>query len=169
MIQKLKNIEKDQILDLLDKPEIWKTKLIDYEPPIVERVYTTIGDCRLSLHWIHPCTEALVHPHVWESGMHIIEGTYEMGLFYPDGEGMLQEVSKIICYENFYYEMMNRKAEHYVKPIGDICKTVMLTGQPIWKENDMIVNKALVDLSEERKGEILNYYKKYYLKFNGRI
>ncbi len=164
MIKILKEIEENQILDLLNQPEIWKTKLIDYEPPIVERVYTQLGDYRLSLHFIHPCEEALVHPHVWESGMHILEGTYEMGLFYPDEEGWLQCVSKIITERDFYYEMLNRKAQHYVRPIGSICKSVMLTGKPIWKENDMVVNKPLEDLTEERKQEILTYYKEYYGK-----
>ncbi len=164
MIQKLKDIEKNQILDLLEKPEVWKTKLIDYEPPIVERVYTVVGDYRLSLHWIHPCTEALVHPHIWESGMHIIEGIYDMSLYYPDTDSNLKCVASLITEKDFYYEMMDRKAQHYVRPIGGICKTVMLTGKPIWKENDMVVNKPLVDLSEERKIEILNYYKEYYLK-----
>jgi hypothetical protein len=164
MIKRLKEIEKNQILDLLNQPEIWKSKLIDYEPPIVERVYTQLEDYRLSLHFIHPCEESLVHPHVWESGMHIIEGEYEMALYYPDENDILQEVSKIITKGDFYYEMLNRKAQHYVKPIGGICTTVMLTGLPIWKENDMIVNKVLEDLSETRKLEILNYYKKYYSK-----
>ena len=30
MIKILKEIEENQILDLLNQPEIWKTKLIDY-------------------------------------------------------------------------------------------------------------------------------------------
>lgn len=162
MIDILKEIERNKIKDLLNQPEVWKTKLIDYEPPIVERVYTQLGDYRLSLHFIHPCKESLIHPHVWESGMHIIEGEYEMGLYYPNEEGVLQEVSKLITKGEFYYEMLHRKAQHYVRPIGEVCKTVMLTGLPIWKENDMIVSKTLFDLSESRKIEILNFYKNFY-------
>lgn len=164
MIKRLKEIEKNQILDLLNQSEIWKSKLIDYEPPIVERVYTQLDDIRLSLHFIHPCEEALVHPHVWESGMHILEGQYEMSLFYPDADGALKCVASLITEKDFYYEMMDRKAQHYVRPVGGICKSVMLTGKPIWKENDMVVNKPLFDLSEERKAEILNFYKEYYDK-----
>lgn len=164
MIELLKEIEKNQILELLNQPEIWKSKLIDYEPPIVERVYTQLGDYRLSLHFIYPCQEALVHPHVWPSAMHVVHGTYEMGLYYPDEKEDLQCVSSLITNGDFYYEMLSRKAQHYVRPVGEICKTIMLTGLPIWKENDMIVNKQLEDLSETKKNEILNYFKQYYEK-----
>lgn len=164
MINFLKEIEKNQILYLLNQPEIWKSKLIDYEPPIVERVYTQLGDIRLSLHFIHPCEEALIHPHVWESGMHILEGQYEMSLYYPESDGELKCVASLITEKDFYYEMMERKAQHYVRPIGGICKTVMVTGKPIWKDNDMVVNKQLNDLTEERKIEIIDFYKKYYNK-----
>ncbi len=94
--------------------------------------------------------------------MHILEGIYDMSLYYPDIDGNLKCVASLISEKDFYYEMMDRKAQHYVRPIGGICKTVMLTGKPIWKENDMITNKILIDLSEERKTEILNYYKEYY-------
>ena len=166
MLDILKYIEKTQILNLLNQPEIWKTKLIDYEPPIVERVYTEIGDYRLSLHFIHPCDEAFIHPHVWKSAMHIIEGSYEMGLYYPNEKNELECVSTIFTRKEFYYEMLNKKAQHYVKPIDSICKTVMLTGKPIWKENGVEVNKELVDLTESRKNEILDFYKLYYKFFN---
>ncbi len=161
MIQRLKNIEA-QILPLLKQPDKWKSKLIDYEPPIVERVYTQLGDYRLSLHFIYPCEESLIHPHVWESAMHVIDGTYEMGLFSNEGE--LKNVSKIISTGEFYYEMLERNSQHYIKPVNSVCKTVMLTGLPIWKENDMKVNKELIDLSETRKNSILNYFKEYYEK-----
>ncbi len=40
----------------------------------------------------------------------------------------------------------------------------MLTGKPIWKENDMVVNKPLNDLTGKRKEEILNFYRDYYEK-----
>lgn len=162
MIKKLKEIERNQILDLLNNPNIWKSKLIDYEPPIVERVYTQLDDIRLCLHFIHPCEEALIHPHVWQSGMHILEGQYEMSLYYPNKAGDLKCVASLITEKDFYYEMMEKDAQHHVRPIGGICKTVMLIGQPIWKENDMVVSKPLYDLSEERKNEILNYYIEYY-------
>src|SRR5438045_1563732 len=40
---------------LLARPEIWKTLLINYRPPLVERLYTDWNGIRLSLHCIHEC------------------------------------------------------------------------------------------------------------------
>lgn len=63
MLDRLKAVEA-QVLKLLETPEIWKSLLIDYHPPKVERLYTQLDDLRVSLHCIHPCNpeDALFHP-----------------------------------------------------------------------------------------------------------
>ena len=53
-LAQLRTIE-PEIVKLLSSPKKWSSLLIDYQPPKVERVFTQIGDLRVSLHCIHPC------------------------------------------------------------------------------------------------------------------
>ena len=85
MFKRLREVEQE-LPDLLEK-EIWNGLYIDYHPPIVERVWTQVGENRIYLHRIHPCSEgeALFHPHPWPSAMRILSGEYEMGIGYGEG------------------------------------------------------------------------------------
>ncbi len=165
MLDKLKEIENNLIIELLNQPLLWKTKFIDYETPFVERVYTEINELRLSLHYIHPCEKSFIHPHVWPSAMHVIDGIYEMGLYYPNEFNELSCVSTLISNGDLYYEMLDRKSQHHVKPINNICKSVMLTDKPIWVENDIKLSYKLNNLNETRKIEIIESFKDYYNKY----
>ena len=86
MIQFLKELELNFLIGLLEKPEIWNSLDVDYHPPRVERIWCQYGDYRIYLHFIHACKpgEALYHSHPWPSVMHVIEGTYEMGIGFND-------------------------------------------------------------------------------------
>lgn len=87
MIQDLKNLEVSEIIEILKNPSNFTSKNVDYHPPLVERIWAPYGEGRLYFHFIHPCetSEALYHPHPWPSSMHIIEGSYEMGLGFDSG------------------------------------------------------------------------------------
>jgi hypothetical protein len=61
-----------------------------------------------------------------------------------------------------YYEMMNPDGIHSVRPLIQPVFTIMLSGKPIWKENSCTVQKDLVSLSDDRKSEILQIFKKYF-------
>lgn len=178
MIEELKNIERTMLFELLEKPEVWNTLDINYYPPHVERLWTSIGDKRLMLHFIEPCTtqQALYHPHPWPSAIHVVDGLYEMGLgvtFTPDfkelnemrkyGNGeqpWLKQICKIEFKEG-YYEMLEPIGWHYVRPIKPVF-SVMLIGQP-WPEQKEQEKQPkeqkpwgkLPHLIEERKLELL--------------
>jgi hypothetical protein len=174
MIEELKEIIKDQRFKvLLNNPDIWESKDIDYTTPIVERVWLPINDKRLSLHVIHPCEdgEAYMHPHVWESAMYVlpIGGLYEhqIGVRTYDEYGDAGEpkdyvACKQIVEGGMYYEMLEKSAIHSVRPIAQPVFTVMLSGKPIWKENSCKLPKELVPLSDDRKKEILLTFKNYF-------
>ena len=66
--------------ELLKDEFLWSTVDVDYETPRVERVWTQVGPMRINLHRIHPCKEALMHPHPWPSAVAVVHGEYEMGV-----------------------------------------------------------------------------------------
>lgn len=183
MIDILKKIEREQILDILSQPiEKFKTLYVDYEHPYVERLQYNLEDgYRLFFHVIHTCKteEALYHPHPWPSAMHILEGKYETGVSYSEVEehykhtetGELNEliakneVAKFIIGSNLsnkdlaYYQMLNPNGWHYVRPL-ETCYTVMLTHTPWYSGNK--APKQLDTLSVERTTEIKEIFKAFY-------
>lgn len=163
MIDKLKQIEDKLILELLQKPEIWKTLFIDYHPPLVERCWTQLGNYRLSLHFIHQCEpeDALFHPHPWPSAMRVLEGTYEMGLGFGKGLEKPEKMCTILVSNGMYYDMTHIDGWHYVRPVKSTCSTVMLTG-PKWEREEIKSDKPLKELTPERKLIILDYFLSFY-------
>lgn len=180
MIDTLKEIERDKLPALLQDPMAWKTLLIDYYPPTVRRLWTTVGDYRLYLHEIFPCKqeEALYHPHPWSSAMHILpmgSGIYEMGVSYSDeNENMsqdrdtlahhLKEVVRLEMRGDIYYEMTNKNGWHYVHPITWPVYTVMLTSKP-WDDRTVIKSpEPLKEFDNETKLDIMRKFKLVYDK-----
>ena len=181
MIDTLKTIEREQILNILSQPiEKFKTLYVDYEHPYVERLQFNLEDGhRIFFHVIHECKteQALYHPHPWPSAMHVLKGIYETGLSYSEIDehykhtetGELNsiiaknEVAKLIighnAYGSAYYEMLNPKGWHYVRPITT-CHTVMLTHTPWYSGNK--ATKPLVPLTDERANEIKEWFLQWY-------
>lgn len=158
MINKLKNIEKGVLMDLLADPSVWTSLDIDYHPPVVKRLFTTIGNSRLYLHEIKPCDtkDALTHPHPWESAMHVLpfgEGIYEHGIGTKDEILCTQQV-----HGEMYYEMMSKDAYHYVRPIDEPVFTLMLAGPPKWNENSHKADKELTTLSDDEIRRVLDVF-----------
>lgn len=179
MIEFLKEIERDVIIDILKEPiEKFKTILIDYEHPYVERLQYDLEDgYKLSFHNIHPCEspQSLYHPHPWPSAIHVLRGNYEMGIAYSENEEhykqvnatgifnddiKLNEVCKISTYSDFYYEMVNRNGWHYVRPIECESMSVMLMG-PKWYDGSK-PTRPLQPLSIERALELQSEFLYYY-------
>lgn len=164
MIEKLQQIEDKKIIELLSKPELWQTKLVNYFPPTVERCWIQLGNYRLLLHFIHECKaeEALFHTHRWPSAMHILHGKYEMGLGFGTGEVPPPKMATILFENGGYYDMTHIDGWHYVRPIGGVCATTMLTG-PLWDREETAKEfPALGPLTEQRKMVLLNWFLAYY-------
>jgi len=164
MIDKLQQIEDKKIIELLSKPELWQTKLVDYFPPVVERCWIQLGNYRLLLHFIHPCKseEALFHTHRWPSAMHILNGKYEMGLGFGSGETPPEKMATILFENGGYYDMTHIDGWHYVRPIDGVCATTMLTG-PVWNREETAKEfPALGPLTEQRKIIMLEWFLNWY-------
>lgn len=164
MIENLKQIENKMLLKLLSKPEIWNTLLIDYCKPVVERVWTQLGKYRLFLHFIHECKaeEVLFHTHRWPSSVHILNGSYEMGLGYNPGDVPPPKMATILFDNGGYYDMTHIDGWHYVRPIGGVCATTMLTGS-VWEREETAKEfPKLGPLTEERKKVMLEWFASWY-------
>lgn len=167
MIDKLKQIEDKLILELLSQPDIWQTLFVDYHPPIVERLWTQINKYRISLHFIHACEakDALFHPHPWPSAMHVLHGSYEMGLGFGESEEAPENMCTIFVPNgNMYYDMTHINGWHYVRPVGSVCSTVMLSGEP-WERKAPKSDYPLKQLDSSRKVIMLEYFSNYYRGF----
>ncbi len=168
MIDKLQQIEKTMMLDLLNQTHIWNSLFIDYHPPLVERLWTQVGTHRIYLHFLHQCEpkDALFHPHPWPSAIHVIEGAYEMGLGFGKGDGVPEKFCTILAPAgNFYYDMTHIDGWHYVRPTNIVCSSVMLAG-PTWDRESPKSDQPLKPLSNERKAVMIEYFRQYYLKVN---
>lgn len=165
MIEKLQQLERVKIFDLLHSPEIWNSLNIDYHPPHVERLWCQLGAYRLYLHFIHPCNEgeALYHPHPWPSAIHVLEGSYETGFGFGEGTEEPEVFGKVMVPTgDMYYDMTHKDGWHYVRPIVGVCSTVMLAGKPWERERVGKDYDELKPLGEDRKVIMLEYFKNYY-------
>lgn len=160
-IEKLQQIERVKIYDLLCDASLWKSVNINYHPPHVERLWCQLGAYRLYLHFIHPCDreQALFHPHPWPSAIHVIEGQYEMGMGFGEGIEEPEVFSTILSQGNMYYEMPHKDGWHYVRPLS-VCSSIMLAGEPWGREMPAADEVGqLGGLHNDRVHVMLEYFK----------
>ncbi len=162
MLNVLHEIER-ALPELLAAREGWESLDIDYHPPRVERVFRLVGETRVYLHLIHPCApeEALFHPHPWPSAMRVLRGRYEMGVGYGAGEAPPPIAVRLVASGDMEYEMTDRDAWHYVRPIDAPALTVMVTGQP-WQRSAPRSERPLSPLSPARVEELLAFAREHY-------
>ncbi len=169
------NIPAFQVLEpvikqLVNDEDCWKTLDVDYYPPRVERLYTTYGESRIFLHVAHKPEESvpcLYHKHRWAAAFKILKGSYEMGITYsPDEINSASaygypDIAKFIMVAGSYYEMTQTDALHYVRPISKVSYSIMITSDlyPEAEFRKEVVDKKLVELSVERKREILRDFR----------
>lgn len=164
MIEKLLEIEK-QMPALFDNPDNWQSLLVDYHPPVVDRLYRDVGDLRVFLHAIYPSEgdSFLFHPHPWPSAMKILFGTYKMDVGYGNGNTPPEVAATMWLNEGCYYEMVNQDAWHSVEPVTPVVYTIMVTGKP-WGRVAPKPTKQLFPLAPEVKNPLFDLFKRFYLE-----
>lgn len=132
MLKRLQEIE-HHLPDLLNDPEGWHSKLIDYHPPKVERLWRDFDGNRILLHRIHPCLSggALFHPHPWPSAVVVLDGGYEMGLGQGPDEPK-HPAATLLLAPGSRYEMLDPLGWHWVRPGSGPSLSLMVTG-PVWQ------------------------------------
>jgi len=168
MFDILQKIEGDILPGLLQDSSIWSTLLIDYEFPVVERLWLQHEGFRIYLHRISPCKgRALLHPHPWPSAVKIIRGAYTMEV----GSGPTDErrtapdaAAKIHLQAESGYEMVDPNGWHSVSPDSYPSYSLMVTGSP-YGGNRYKPGKSLnfKPLTADVRDEILGVFQKHYL------
>ncbi len=146
-----------------DAEDHWQSVLIDYHPPIVERLWRQHGEQRVFLHRIHPCTpdQALFHPPPWPSAMRVISGTYEMTIGHGPGEQEPPVAARIVSRGDLRYERTDPDAWHAVRPVDGPAITLMVTGAP-WARWAPRSNHPLKPLPDATRQELLDIFRRHY-------
>ncbi len=165
-ITQLEFIERYQLPTLLRDAKCWKSLLIDYHPPTVERLYTDYDGWRINLHRIQPCDpkEVLFHPHPWPSQMRVVKGRYRMELGVGSGRKPPKVSSVITLDEGSAYEMMDDPdAWHSVCPLDGEVWSVMITGEPWGRWSPKPPSgQPLSPLSSDRIREMFRFFRRHY-------
>lgn len=133
----------DNLGALLDEGDAWKSKCINYTPPVVDRLYRDFRipggaeeSHRLYLHRIHPCERAFFHPHPWPSAVRVIGGEgsrYFMGIgFGPNERHDPPPCAAVtVLTPGSRYAMPHPDGWHYVRIEGAPSVSLMVSG-PEW-------------------------------------
>ncbi len=146
------------------KESLWKSLYVDYHPPIVERLWTQIGEYRICLHRIHPCKpeEALFHPHPWPSAMRIVNGHYEMTVGYGSGTSAPPVAARFLLGRGAAYEMTDPNSWHAVRPLDAAPSlSVMVSGAP-WRREITARHTPLRPLSQKEQSSLFLVFRQYY-------
>jgi hypothetical protein len=160
MLEHFSSVEAE-LPGLLADAESWHSLLIDYHPPVVERVWRPWRDLRLSLHRIHPCGpgEALLHPHPWPSAVWIVSGKYEMGVTYGTGSSPPPLGARIVLGPGARYEMTEPDAWHYVRPLETPSLSIMVTGTPWARSMPVEPEQPLGPMATEKRNELITAFR----------
>ena len=161
MLQTLDKIE--QQLPHLIQQQKWSSLYIDYEQPIVERLWTQYDKYRINLHKIHPCNieNSLLHPHPWPSAMKILQGTYLQQLGHETTNNLPEIDTTILMAQGSAYEMININTWHRVAPQHEPVYSIMITGAP-WNRSQPKPTKTLEPLTITKEKELLEWFTTHY-------
>lgn len=157
------NQELNKLPLYLNSPDLWNSVKIDYENPLIERIYMKFAERKitLALHVIHPCDEGeeFFHPHPWPSAIYLASGHYEMKIGCSKGIETPEVLSTIILNEGSYYEMINPDFWHTVRPLDGPTFSIMVSGEVWDRKIPETPYHRFNHLSEKRVSEILRNFR----------
>ena len=123
MIDKLKQIENKLLLELLSKPNDWKSVFFNLSAPITEICWIQVGNYKIFVCFIHKYEEKDIKPNPNQSphSIHVLNGKYELGF-------NSKQYLIMIDGGDTYYEINNNEGQNFIRPIEGVCATVSLTG-----------------------------------------
>jgi hypothetical protein len=163
MLHILHQVEKS-LGDLL-QTQVLHSMYIDYHPPYVSRIWFQHGAYRVYLHKIEPCkasTDALYHPHPWQSAIRILQGRYEMGVGHSATHEIPVTDCRLILPAGTQYEMVEQDAWHYVNPLDEPVYSLMVTGQLSQRKMPIEPKREFRKLSANEVEEMLKIFDHYY-------
>lgn len=163
----LSRIESDILPKLLMDASMWKSVYVDYHPPFVQRLWTSVmldgAQYRVYLHRILPCElkTALFHPHPWPSAMRILSGRYTMLVGHGEGDVAPPVTMTLSLPVGSSYEMVHEDSWHAVSPEGEPAYSLMVTGTP-WARQSPKSTYPLQPLDAELQEQILQFFRTAY-------
>ena len=165
MIERLKKIESQQMLDLLGERDAWQQG-----GQRVMRLARPVGEYQL---WIHRMADfgrirGQWHPHPWPMAVHVLAGEYYQEFGYSVDFAEPEVSAKSYMQANSYYEITDKDMWHYVTPINECCYTTMLTAASwtpevletgLQKTSD---EKPLITVSKKEAEALLDWFTAYY-------
>jgi hypothetical protein len=167
MLDVLNRIEKEILPQLLTDASPWKSLYVDYHPPFVQRLWTSVDvdgkPYRVYLHRILPCElkDALFHTHPWPSAMRILSGRYTMIAGHGEGNATPPVSMTLSLPAGASYEMVHPDSWHAVCPEGEAAYSLMVTGAP-WPRESPKSPYPLQPLPADLQAEILQFFRSAY-------
>ena len=156
MLEKVLQRYEQELPTLLQDPKNWQSLMIDYDQPIVWRLWRQVDDeHRLMLHRIEPTDKPLTHQHFWPSGVHLLSGIQKMRVGRTPS---MFPTATLYLPPGTYYEMLDPDGWHDVAPQGDPSWSTMITGIP-WKQGKKFDLKPLTDAQQT---EMLTQFKTFF-------
>jgi hypothetical protein len=141
LLADLRRLLTDQtLLNLIKDPNTpWQTLEVLYEEPRVERVWMPIGENRLNIQRIYPCTRSpFIHPHPWPCAILLLKNRYRMNVAYGSPFGPMPRIAATIeMVAGGSYEMLDPNGWHDVSPTDGPVLSLMLTG-PVWTKRQTL-------------------------------
>lgn len=169
MLNLLNQIESTVLPELLMDDARWKSVFVDYHPPFVQRVWTSVEvdgkQYRVYLHRILPCElkDALFHPHPWPSVMRILSGRYTMTVGHSPGDEAPPVSMTLSLPAGTSYEMVHIDGWHAVCPDAEPAYSLMITGTP-WERPSPKSPYQLQPLTPALQAEIMSFFRAQYPK-----
>lgn len=154
LIEKLQQIEKIKLYDLLCDNFVWKSINMNKTKPHIEMLWCQLGNYRIYLSFIHPYSkeEIVFYKNNTIGAVHVIDGEYSLGINFDEGS---DSYSKIIAQGSTYYEIPIGTWS-YVRPTLGVCSDVMITME---SEVDKVSGDSL---HNDRVFVMLEYFKGKY-------
>lgn len=149
--------------DLLNDKASWKSLYLNYQLPVVERVWRSWFNYRISLHrmlW-NEKEEVLNCTYPWPFAVRLVEGVYRVGLGYGKDPETPPTAATFVLSAGSEYEVTNRYTWHSIKPLSVVSFVLMVSGKP-WKIARSGNERIIGELVPKKKDDLLALFLKKY-------
>lgn len=168
-METLKLLERD--LPQIIRSMRWNSYMITWANPMESRVWTQLGDWRLSLQKFYPCDPGAVHyhNHPWRKTVKIVKGSVEQGIsttynalhyrhevdnFNIKNTLADNQFSRMQFGAGAYFTIDSPNCWHYMLPLnGEPVYAIMLTERP-WFKGPKSPDKTIMSVPEKEIQDI---------------
>jgi hypothetical protein len=118
------------------------------------------------LHKIDPSVKGkkVFHFHHWPMAVHVVEGTYRMGVGYGSGLETPLVAMTVDISQGSTYEMLHPDVWHFVEPTAQSSWSVAITGKPWIRPYALDEHNLVETLTEARRQEMFSKFRQLFPK-----